>query len=1014
MGICSSHAQFIHEPLNDHETHSYERLFSRQSLEARRPLLWGFFRDKSTERRLHDEDGDVQSAVCDFTSESNGSSPIASSGASRTNRRTTTEVTSTRQLDAFSKRTSRPLQPLTDLSVRTNYGERSESEKLHHGYFGHAFKTRLEKHRLLQLSMASPGQLTASTISPSSVNTDFGSVRSRYGPTRDTLISPSRSVHKTMPQPYHFDEADITPWIFVERKKNITAIAIGRDESSSLSSKDLVSSSSFIATGDEKGTMLVTRMNGIEPEGRAIEVKIDGRIRSLHFTGNVRNYIVAGGDGSTAWIFQILMDEKSSELNAFSLVYKYDAADRIYDVKFSPDNNILAVGGFDGKISLLSTENLWTDERLKEEESPVTRYLNRSDLVYCLGWSPCGKWLAAGGSSRTYSIYKIDHLREECVFESDCKFSAIQCLQWSPNLNFVAFGHGGTVDILSVNDDERDQLSLNDNERNQFQLRFELDQSSSTEATSQFRFRVLSVCWSSLSTYFVVGTSDGTCSIVETESFAQILQVQLGRGILSMCWGFYVEERGYKQNYLAVTDGTCNLALLKLQDDIDDEAHDDDNSVSGSSNPSEKFEHKLHLEATSNEEWVLQDGAFQNVEDAESSQESLAISESDNTSPTPSPTVQAVAFSKKNTTMSPRNSSAQSTYLAYACGCALTIMTTRNWKIIFQIEFEKSIRTIAFSHSSNHLALGGDEGILYVLSVPSRSLVLNTVLDSPICSIAFSQDDERLSIGLDDGVLSLFVVEADWEPTADIDDSDSPVSCQEWSSNVFVVGRMDGTVCIYDAEKALSNSFVPLNQISNNGSIRSVSFGVEGQYMSVVGDTGLLYILSSKGNWVVCNQIDFGRTTLTTAWSPCGRYLTVAGYGYMDVLDTVTWTSLREEVDPVVGTIMRSFQNFNRGDEIKASSDFDCEDDNGDQSDSSSRSRSRSRLDNNFYFHSVDWSLDGKHLAVGGGICPVNGGTSRSSKTSTRHRSDNNLHVLSTTHEGAWSLIELPHTSKHQ
>ena len=1003
MGVCSSRAQFIHEPLNDHETHSYERLFSQQSLEARRPLLWGVFGDKSTERRFHDDDGDVQSEVRDFTSESDSTSPNASSDVTRTNRGTTPEVTSTRQSNPFTRRTSRSLQPLAELSVSTNYSESSVSEKLHHGYIGHAFKTRLEKHRLLQASMTSPGQLTASTISPSSVDTDVGSVRSRYGTTRDALVSPSRSVHKTMPQPDHFHETDVTPWTFVERKKNITAIAIGRDESSSLLSKNLVSSSSFIATGDEEGTILVTRMNGIEPHGRAIEVKTDGRIRSLQFTSNVRNHIVAGGDGSSACVFQILKDGESKELNALSLVYKFDTADRIYDVKFSPDDRILAVGGFDGKVYLLSTENLWTDERSKEEESPLTRYLNRSDLVYCLGWSPCGNWLAAGGSSRTYSIYKIDGRREECVFESDYKSSTIQCLQWSPNQKFVAFGHGGTVDILSVYDDES----------NRFRLRFELDQTPSTEATSQstsqFRFRVLSLCWSSSSTYFVVGTSDGTCSIVETESFAQLLQVQRGSGIVSMCWGRYPEDKGHKHNYLAVADGTSNLALLKLQDDVDDEEYDDGKNVSGSSNLQAEFERKSHLEATNDDEWVLQDGAFQNVEDAESSQDSLAISESDDTSRAPSPTVQAIAFSKKNAT-SPRTSSAQSTYLAYACGCALTIMTTRNWKIIFQIEFEKSIRTIAFSHSSNHLALGGDEGILYVLSVPSRSLVLNTVLDSPICSISFSQDDERLSVGLDDGILSLFVVEADWEPTADIDDSDSPVSCQEWSSDAFVVGRMDGTVCIYDAEQALSNSFVTLNQISSNGSIRSVSFGVEGQFLSVAGDTGLLYILSSKGNWVVCNQIDLGRTTLTTAWSPCGQYLTVGGYGYMDVLDTVTWTSLREEVDRVVQTIIRSSQNFDDGDGIKVSR-FVGEEDNGDKSDSSSRSGPR--LDNNFYFHSADWSLDGKHLAVGGGTYTVNGGTSRSATSSTRQRSDNNLHVMSTTHQGAWSLIKLSHTNKN-
>jgi WD40 repeat protein len=81
-------------------------------------------------------------------------------------------------------------------------------------------------------------------------------------------------------------------------------------------------------------------------------------------------------------------------------------------------------------------------------------------------------------------------------------------------------------------------------------------------------------------------------------------------------------------------------------------------------------------------------------------------------------------------------------------------------------------------------------------------MILNTIQSSPIRSVAFSRHDERLAIGLDDGVLSLLCPEADWEPAGDIDFNDSAILCQAWTSKTFAVGRMDGTVTLFDTEKA--------------------------------------------------------------------------------------------------------------------------------------------------------------------------------------------------------------------
>jgi len=148
-----------------------------------------------------------------------------------------------------------------------------------------------------------------------------------------------------------------------------------------------------------------------------------------------------------------------------------------------------------------------------------------------------------------------------------------------------------------------------------------------------------------------------------------------------------------------------------------------------------------------------------------------------------------------------------------------------------QMEFTKPIRSIAFSNSSNCLALGGDEGVLYVLSVPSRSMIHSTTYDAPIRTVAYSRRDERLSVGSQDGLLSLLCPQSDWEALGEIDYSDSEILCQDWCTRALAVGRADGSVAVFDTEKAYSNFFVPLAEFSHTCAVRTVSFGVSGRFL---------------------------------------------------------------------------------------------------------------------------------------------------------------------------------------
>lgn len=147
------------------------------------------------------------------------------------------------------------------------------------------------------------------------------------------------------------------------------------------------------------------------------------------------------------------------------------------------------------------------------------------------------------------------------------------------------------------------------------------------------------------------------------------------------------------------------------------------------------------------------------------------------------------------------------------------------------MEFAKPLRALVFSHSNNFLALGGDEGVLYVLSVPSRSIIFNTIFNAAITTVAFSRHDERLAIGTKDGVLTLLCPDVDWEPMGELDFSESPILTQDWGSKTLAIGREDGSVSIFDSDKAFDNFFVPLAEFADSKPVRSLSFGSSGRFL---------------------------------------------------------------------------------------------------------------------------------------------------------------------------------------
>lgn len=210
------------------------------------------------------------------------------------------------------------------------------------------------------------------------------------------------------------------------------------------------------------------------------------------------------------------------------------------------------------------------------------------------------------------------------------------------------------------------------------------------------------------------------------------------------------------------------------------------------------------------------------------------------------------------------------------------------------MEFAKPLKTLAFSYSGKFLALGGDEGVLYVLSVASRSIIFNTIFNSGIKTVAFSRQDERLAVGSNDGVLTLLCPDVDWEPVGELDYSESSILSQDWSTKTLAIGRVDGTVAVFDTDKSFGNFFVPLAEYSYSAPVRTLAFGANGQFLAVGGDSGMASVLSSKGGWVVLNQFKLGGVIMDTKWSPAGRYLALVGENILRIIDTLSWTEVRD------------------------------------------------------------------------------------------------------------------------
>jgi WD40 repeat protein len=497
---------------------------------------------------------------------------------------------------------------------------------------GAALELRLAKNRYLQF------------VSSALMNQDLSPV------SLDSKIQSPRYFHPTNMKEKLNNEfenaiANGVIWEEVTRPKKVSAIAVSRNDTW-LEGR----SSLLFAIGTEDGVLTLIEIQD-EPLkwsdqsvdsggpvcqnfGAQVELPLVGRIRAIDFSPDGA-YLVAGGDGCIAYLVAIVRHESTKALKDMKVLRQVERVDRIYAVRFSPDSQSLAFGGFDSKIAFGTIASFLSKERPLLTEAPV------SGLVFCMDWSEA--YVAVGTSGDNgFAIVDNSHNLVRCISRP----SSVEALKWKPDGTLLAVGDREVV----VYDSET------------FDIKCEICEALRSHDTTSHKYRVSALCWSPDGSFLAIGGSDGICFVVETSGFTLVHELRRPCRIVSLAWGQQRMLNGERKRFLGISDDSCKVALLKAGIETDESTAGDEDILSS---PSASF----NTGTTS--EWVLREGCFRDVEDVLAERPPRSKAEG---------TITSIAFSRCSKSRS-------SSYLAYVSeDCSLTILSTHDWSAILVSE----------------------------------------------------------------------------------------------------------------------------------------------------------------------------------------------------------------------------------------------------------------------------------------------------------------------------------------
>jgi WD40 repeat protein len=274
--------------------------------------------------------------------------------------------------------------------------------------------------------------------------------------------------------------------------------------------------------------------------------------------------------------------------------------------------------------------------QLHDECSLHLQCLLLTGLIHCLDWSAA--YLAVA-SNKHCAIY--DTQRFILLHETSRRLTTIQALKFNIDGSYLAMGERDVVILEGIPP---------------FRIHCEISNTPFDSRVPQTRYKITSLCWSSSGSFLAIAGSDGVCLVVETKGFAVVHQIQRPESINALSW---------ESQYLAVSDDSCKVALIKAGTDLADSSQMDDYSLASSSS---------HFCSETSTDWVLREDAFRDVEDVAPAKLPREVKSQAR--------ITTVAFSRRRT----------STYFAYAADdCSLSIMTTRDWKVVYQSKFTQPL-----------------------------------------------------------------------------------------------------------------------------------------------------------------------------------------------------------------------------------------------------------------------------------------------------------------------------------
>jgi WD40 repeat protein len=331
------------------------------------------------------------------------------------------------------------------------------------------------------------------------------------------------------------------------------------------------------------------------------------------------------------------------------VIQRVERIDRIYAVQFSPTSDLLAVGGFDGKVAIFRISS-----PIQEKANQAVAELSRPGLVLCLDWSPSGRFIAIGGSDKCCAV--VDCLSWKVVNET-LRSTSVQSVKWNQDGTCLAIGDraililegGGSFNVYCeiCNTKQYDQ-----------------QEGSSTHGTSTSKYRLSALCWSpDDGKYLAVGGTDGSCMVVETQGWALVHEVRRQGDVSCLAWGQFQLPSGEYRRYLAIGDDTNSVALLKAGTETDASSSAESDDLSSAASSSRASSHQ-----STESQWILREDSFRDVgEPVPPSPPGLK----------PCGTITSVAFSRASMYST-------ASYLAFASDdCSLTIIATKGWKVAF-------------------------------------------------------------------------------------------------------------------------------------------------------------------------------------------------------------------------------------------------------------------------------------------------------------------------------------------